>query len=44
VRGYFEKAFEGKVELFDALSLTPIPENADSCPSTRYVVVARRGL
>lgn len=44
VRGYFEKAFEGKVELFDALSLAPIAENADSCPSTRYVVVAQRGL
>lgn len=43
VRRSFEKAFGGGVELFDALSLAPIPADADSCASTRYVVVARKG-
>jgi SAM-dependent methyltransferase/predicted metal-dependent enzyme (double-stranded beta helix superfamily) len=42
VRRSFETAFGGRVELFDALSLEPIPADADSCASTRYVVVARK--
>ena len=42
VRAYFEKAFGGKVDLYDAYSLKPIPEWADSCSSTRYVVVAQK--
>ena len=42
VRGYFEKAFEGKVDLYDAVTLVPIPVSADSCGSTRYIVVAQR--
>ena len=42
VRGYFEKAFGGNVAIYDAVTLAPVPESADSCPSTRYVVVAER--
>lgn len=42
VRNYFEKAFGGKVELFDAVTLEPLPDWADSCRSTRYMVVARK--
>jgi SAM-dependent methyltransferase len=42
VRSYFEKYFQGQVDLYDAVSLEPIPEWADSCKSTRYVVVARK--
>jgi SAM-dependent methyltransferase len=42
VRQYFQDAFGGEVTLYDALSLQEIPEWADSCPSTRYVVVARK--
>ena len=43
IRHYFEKAFGPQVDLYDALSLQPLPDWADSCPSTRYVVVARKG-
>jgi len=43
VRTYFERAFGPEVELYDAVSLEPIPEGADSCASTRYIVVAKRG-
>lgn len=42
VRTYFEKHFKGGVQLFDAVTLAPIPDTADSCPSTRYIVVARK--
>lgn len=42
VRGYFERHFTGGVWLYDAVTKQPIPEWADSCPSTRYVVVAQR--
>jgi len=41
VRLYFERHFR-QVEIFDALSLAPIPDSADTCPSTRYVVIARK--
>jgi len=41
VRSYFEQFFT-KVELYDARSLQLIPEFADSCSSTRYVVLAQR--
>ena len=44
VRLYFEKAFGGRVDLYDAVTLAPIPESADSCVSTRYIVVAQRAL
>ena len=43
IRRYFERAFGGQVDLYDAHSLELIPDWADSCPSTRYVVVARKG-
>ena len=43
VRQAFERAFGGEVRLLDAVALTEIPEWADSCASTRYVVVARKG-
>lgn len=42
VRSYFEQAFGGKVVLYDAYGLEPIPELADSCKSTRYFVVAQK--
>lgn len=42
IRLYFEKAFGGKVDLRDAYSLELIPEWADSCASTRYVVIAQK--
>lgn len=42
IRTYFERAFGGQVDLYDAHSLDLIPEWADTCPSTRYVVVARK--
>lgn len=40
VRSYFEEAFS-QVYVYDAVSLKEIPEDADTCPSTRYLVVAR---
>lgn len=43
IRQYFEKAFVVQVDLYDAYSLEMIPEWADSCKSTRYVVVAKKG-
>jgi SAM-dependent methyltransferase len=42
VRTYFERAFGGNVMLYDAYSLELIPEEADSCMSTRYFVVAQK--
>lgn len=42
VRQYFERHFQGPVELWDAHSRQIIGPDADSCPSTRYVVVAQR--
>jgi hypothetical protein len=42
IRLYFEKAFGAEVKLYDAISLKEIPEWADSCKSTRYVVVAQK--
>ncbi len=44
IRTYFEKAFGGQVDLYDAYSLELIPEWADSCESTRYVVVAQKKI
>lgn len=37
---YFQKYFE-KVHLYDAVSLEPLSEFADTSPSTRYLVVAQ---
>jgi SAM-dependent methyltransferase/predicted metal-dependent enzyme (double-stranded beta helix superfamily) len=42
IRMYFEKAFGGEVQLLDAISLAPIDSASDSCPSTRYVVMAQK--
>lgn len=42
VRAYFEKAFGGKVELYDAISLKAIAPEDDTCASTRYIVVAQK--
>ncbi|KAG8469441.1 hypothetical protein KFE25_005896 [Diacronema lutheri] len=42
VRQMFERAFGDDVALFDAVSLQPIAREADTCASTRYVVVARK--
>jgi SAM-dependent methyltransferase len=42
IRQYFESAFGPKVNLYDAKSMEEIPEWADSCASTRYVVVAKK--
>lgn len=41
VRHAFETAFNGAVDVYDAVSLEPIPRQADTCPSTRYLVCAR---
>ena len=41
VRHAFETAFNGTVDIYDAVSLEPIPREADTCPSTRYLVCAR---
>lgn len=43
VRRSFEQAFGGSVRIFDAHSLQPVSPDADSCASTRYVVVAQKG-
>ncbi len=43
VRSYFEAHFKGEVKLFDALSLKEISASDDTCLSTRYFVVARKG-
>ena len=42
VRYYFEKGFGGQVDLYDVVSKQVIPSLADSCPSTRYFLVARK--
>lgn len=42
LRKCFEDAFGPEVYLYDAVSLEPIPEWADSCPSTRYVLMAQK--
>ncbi len=42
VRAYFKQSFGGLVELYDAVTLEPIAEHADSCKSTRYLLVAQK--
>lgn len=42
VRQYFQQAFDGGVDIYDSVSLAPIPEDADTCASTRYVVIAKK--
>ncbi len=41
-RQVFEKASKGKVDIYDAVTLKPIGSKADTCPSTRYLIVAHR--
>ncbi len=42
LRQVFEQAFKGKVDIYDAVTLAPIGPKADTCPSTRYLLVAHR--
>lgn len=42
IRQWFETSFKGPVDLYDAISLEPLEDNADTCPSTRYLVVAKK--
>lgn len=42
IRTYFEHAFGGQVDLYDAVTLEQIPDWADTCKSTRYVVIAQK--
>lgn len=42
VRQYFEAAFGEQVYLFDAVTLKPVERSADTCTSTRYVLVAQK--
>jgi SAM-dependent methyltransferase/predicted metal-dependent enzyme (double-stranded beta helix superfamily) len=42
LRQEFEKAFKGKVDIYDAVTLNPIGDKADTCPSTRYLLVAQK--
>ncbi len=42
VRRSFEQAFSKNVQIFDAVSLEPVSHQADSCASTRYVVMAQK--
>lgn len=41
IRLYFERYFS-EVSLYDAVTHKPISVDADTCPSTRYVVVAKK--
>ncbi|MFQ5451489.1 MAG: methyltransferase domain-containing protein [Nitrospinaceae bacterium] len=43
LRRLFEKNFQGTVDVYDALTLNPIEKDADTCPSTRILIVAQRG-
>jgi len=42
VRQWFENAFWGRVDVYDAVTLNPIDPAADTCPSTRYLLVAHK--
>lgn len=44
IRSYFEKAFGPKVILLDAYTLKTLPQSADTCSSTRYVVFAQKSI
>ena len=43
LRQEFEQAFKGQVDIYDAVTLKPIGAKADTCPSTRYLLVAQKG-
>ncbi len=42
LRKLFERTFEGPVDVYDAVTLKPIERKADTCPSTRILIVAQR--
>ncbi|MEO1655677.1 MAG: class I SAM-dependent methyltransferase, partial [Bacteroidota bacterium] len=42
VRQYFQEAFGGKVDIYDAISRQVIQKQEDTCPSTRYLLVAQK--
>lgn len=42
IRQFFTSSFGDDVQLFDAYSLEPIADWADTCKSTRYIVVAKK--
>jgi len=42
VRHYFERHFGGAVKIYDAFSLEECPADADTTPSTRYVLIAQK--
>ncbi len=42
LRQQFEAAFRGTVDIYDAVSLEPLGPQADTCPSTRYLLIARK--
>ena len=42
LRQAFEDAFTGNVDIYDAVTLDPIGPKADTCPSTRYLIVAHK--
>ncbi len=42
LRRLFEREFGGPVDVYDAVSLKPMEDGADTCPSTRVLIVARK--
>jgi len=42
LRQAFRAAFRGPVDVYDAVTLDPIGDHADTCPSTRYLIVAHK--
>ena len=42
LRHLFQRVFKARVDVYDAVTLNPIDEKADTCPSTRYLIVASK--
>ena len=42
LRQRFHAAFKGTVDVYDAVTLEPINDNEDTCPSTRYLIIAQK--
>ncbi|MGP0565382.1 methyltransferase domain-containing protein [Nitrospina sp. 32_T5] len=42
VRGWFEQAFRGPVDVYDAATLHPLDPSDETCWSTRYLVIAKK--
>ncbi len=42
LRHLFQRTFKGRVDVYDAVTLNPIDEKADTCPSTRFLIVASK--